>query len=468
MQRMLLQAASCLALVACGSSPVVYAPGDLRHHDPTGQVQALAAMLPPEVSDVRLVFVHGVGDHCAGYALDPGTGWFKDKTVAAIGLQPQGSPSAAHRIPAQFFRRGGPDDRSYMEYETRSFKFQLPGRPSPIDVEAIEITWSHLTQWIKTDQLGYDMTVSFADDHIPSCVLPPGPNVPDLKPPPQRLAGNRILKEALMDRTLSDAVIYGGPYGETMERGVAETLCRAVSHQQQDDLAHCTWPAPDGLQRRTFFVTHSLGSRLLYDTFLDLTGFHAGPKPAPFSRQEIDAADPFLRRMLATTPAIYMMANQWSLLGLADTPPDFVTTDTGPQPLLTTPAYSPKIAPGPFPESGHARRQCRYPLAAVGELRSQAITEKSLAVEPDWRVVSFNDTNDLLTWHVPAWYVQSKGGGDAACRPDIELADVFVQNATHWLIIESPGSAHDDYFVDPQVWQVMRCGAKNGKVTDCP
>lgn len=467
MQRMLLQALSCLALAACGSSPVVYAPGDLDHHDPTGNVQALAAMLPPEVSEVRLVFVHGVGDHCAGYALDPVTGWLKDKTAEAIGLQPQGPPSKAYKIPAQLFRAGGPDERSYMEYETRSFKLRLPGVGSPVDVEAIEITWSHLTQWIKTDQLGYDMTVSSADDNIPPCVLPAGPKVPDLKPAPRRLVGNRILKEELMDRTLSDAVIYSGPYGATMERGVAETLCRAVSHQQ-DDPQHCSWPAPDGLQRRTFVVTHSLGSRLLYDTLLDLTRFHAGPKPAPFTQLEIDAADPFLRRMLATTPAIYMMANQWSLLGLADTPPDYVTTDTGPQPLFTMPVAGAKVAPDLAPQFGQPKRQCRYPLAAVGELRRQAITEKSLALAPDWRVVSFNDTNDLLTWHVPSWYVQSEGGGDPACRPNIDLADVFVQNATHWLIIESPAGAHDDYFVDPQVWQVMRCGAVHGKMTDCP
>jgi hypothetical protein len=104
-------------------------------------------------------------------------------------------------------------------------------------------------------------------------------------------------------------------------------------------------------------------------------------------------------------------------------------------------------------------------LSELADLKSTVETKSGKQTD-GLQIVSFNDTNDLLTWHIPSWYANAEAtpGG----RPRIDVTDVFVQNAPKLLIMESPLNAHVDYFKNPDVRDLIRCGAANGEVSKCP
>ena len=79
--------------------------------------------------------------------------------------------------------------------------------------------------------------------------------------------------------------------------------------------------------------------------------------------------------------------------------------------------------------------------------------------------MAFNDTNDLLTWHITQPYRTARRQGDEA-RVSVEFANVFVQNDVHWLVFETPRT-HNDYFKRFDVWQTILCGAEQGHVLSC-
>ena len=104
-------------------------------------------------------------------------------------------------------------------------------------------------------------------------------------------------------------------------------------------------------------------------------------------------------------------------------------------------------------------------LQAIATARSRAISALG-SDSPRLQIVGFNDTNDLLTWHIPPWYL-NEGEKTANDRPLIDITNVFVQNTAKLLVIESPGAAHSGYFKNPDVWDVISCGASGGSVKKC-
>lgn len=459
-------ASAVLLLAACGSTPVVYAPGDMEGQPPTGTVTALKKLLANDAGPVRLVFMHGVGDHCYGYALGD-DGWLGTRARDTIGLT-AGALSADYRIPVDVFMGGSPDAHSYMQYATRSYESTGRSLPRGLHIDAVEITWSPLTQWLKTTQLYYDSSSAFAASSRPSCLESPDPKVvPDIKHPPQRLLLDQLIKEQLFDRNLADAIIYAGRYAPVLERGVAEALCHAITNQPPN--ARCRWPDPSTDAHRYVFVTHSLGSRILYDTLINLLDYDPFGKGNPFAKGDFEpddtylkAAAPFVAQMVARTPAIYMMANQLSLMGLADTPAKARSSE-GPKPYFVIPPLAEIARVGPRPLAALDASTCRSAPNVLGRVRDAQLGP--LAAEaPALQFVAFNDTNDLLTWHIPRWYSNE---GEDECRPNVRFSNVFVQNATHWLVLEGPLSAHQNYFTRSAVWRVMLCGASGEVVGDC-
>lgn len=468
--------ALCAAMSGCGSAVQIYSPRDLRDAPPSGEVLPLEKILTGS-QHIKLVFVHGVGDHCRGYAIgNPETGapgWLNDKALKAIGLK-KGTYAKVRRIEALEFN-GVTDPRSFVWLNEQSYT--LPTRDGPdVDFVAEEITWSPMTQWVKSNLLSYEKTeaIKKAGDPDTACVAEP--TVTYFQPPHRALA-NKIIKEQTFDRNLADTVIYVGTYGGAIQHGVGAALCRILS--PRPDETPCTW-SPDSevvaRQSKYVFVTHSLGGRVLYDTLLSLTGYETKVKPNPFAPEYWSAAQDAVNRMVVETPAIYMMANQLALLGLANVP----STTTSSEPLhpyvehvdlsrylpalkisaSETDAASKRITDASN-KAAQVRSSCPDPLNALADQRRKL----QPAAEP-LHIVSFNDTNDLLTWHIPSWY-ENDGTRPDDCRPAIAIADVFVQNATPWLgFVEWPATAHSGYFKNDDVLKVIRCGGK-GKPSAC-
>ena len=110
-------------------------------------------------------------------------------------------------------------------------------------------------------------------------------NPPITRAPPARVAVNRLIKEILFDRALTDALLYSGTYGVVIQRGVAEALCRAISGSLPSDGTRCQWPDPRSDNANYISVTHSLGNRISYDVLLSLYGDTTNPNGV-FTREE--------------------------------------------------------------------------------------------------------------------------------------------------------------------------------------
>ena len=303
--------------------------------------------------------------------------------------------------------------------------------------------------------------------------------------PPARALLNRMLKENTLDRKLVDSVIYAGSYGINIQKGFAEALCTSLSSANPTQVkGSCDWSSiREDKTTRYIFITHSLGSRILFDTLLGLYGVKIRPGAPIFEYK--DNVNGAIKNIIGQTSVIYMMANQLSLLGMANIPLTFNSNDE-PKPMLIKPLESlkvrnespddgPPVIIGKIPESekptakqivdnyeeGPKLGNCPInPLIGVATIKSSDSGDKDK--RPNLDIVAFNDTNDLLTWSVPQWYESLP-----ECAPNLRIVNAFVKNAQPWLVFASPAKAHDGYFENSEVWNLMRCGAEEGKLAPC-
>jgi hypothetical protein len=470
-----------VALAAC-STTRVYSPTDTPGQQ-TGSVTSLSHVLTNPGAPITLVFIHGVGDHCRGYALgDPANpsadkaAWLNPGAMKALHLEPIHHTWQDHEVTASELDVGGPLDGSdnLILLRERKYAWKMPGEAAARTVRAFEVTWSPLTRWIKNSLLGYDATnVALipwipGSNGVPTCRDPTdqigqqSPHDPWFSPP-HRVPLNAILKWTVLDRDLADAVIYAGTYGIAMQRGMAVALCR-IAGRTENYGKPCVWPKTTSAVRpgRFIFVTHSLGSRLLYDTLLSLmnpahahTQF-AGMVPSNDLDVWTKDAAATTRDIVQRTAGFYMMANQLPMLGLAHIP--ICAPINYPQPFVFNPQGAGRVPNG-------RQTFAVQTDSLVGILRERRRSLQKQETKPSLDIVSFNDTNDLLTWHIPAWYATAGGGAPYG----IQVADVFVKNSLHLLgLAEWPPSAHSGYFNNKAVWRVIYCGAKNGHVNSCP
>lgn len=458
--------AATFLITGCSTPPIIL--GNEKQND----LSSLSQLVQPETTNIQLVFVHGVGDHCRNYALDHTSGWLNDENLKVMAMKTSGSISPTYlvsnaaNLTSINGHPGKYDDLSKIYYQTRQYTLQLSGQDRIIPVQAIEITWSPLTSWIKTRQLGYDSPSIFSNSAQAKADCVETPNVPNptasTEPalnPPNRLLVNRLLKEDLLDRKLADAMLYAGTYGKTIQRGVADVLCHVSTGDTSD--TQCKWPTSvpsDVAQSQYIFVTHSIGSRLIFDTLLNLRNFKYATERNPFLNWFDSGSTPTVlaSHIISKTSAVYMMANQLPLLGLANIDPT-VNSAAGPQPY----AVDTKRMMAAQSFNGGNAGTCASWLGQFSQERKEIQGSTSKLY-----VVAFNDTNDLLTWHIPPWY-STAGQGPGTCDSEIDLRNVFVQNGPHWFIFENPATAHTGYFTKKDVWQAISCGGKNGNLKDC-
>ena len=424
-----------------------------------------------------IIFVHGIGDHCPGYAIDRRLGWFSSDVVKTLGLKAVAA-GKTDRLVVPDFDNGDEDSTLVLQRDRYTVGDDQK------QVEAIEITWSGLDRWLKDNQLGYDLSTRRQPspppeklkrgDEILDCVKPVGGEFSQWRVPV-----NRVLKDGLLDRNLADAVIYAGSYGPVIERGVADAMCRILKEEDWSGARateSCNWTTvPVDKTTRFLFVTHSLGSRIVYDTVLELRGTQMRPDSVVFKPSIVAAAAPAIDLLLRNTTAIYMMANQLPMLGLADARPETKSANGGmpargmlsaplitsaqEQPLAETPAEHLNAQGSAWIEATKGKSD---PFVAFALARGEAISREFVANSPTLDIIAFSDPNDLLSYSLPDWYGRSAG------LANVRVTNVFVKNSIRWFwLFENPAKAHSGYMTNDDVWKAIACGASSGMRPSC-
>jgi hypothetical protein len=334
----------------------------------------------------------------------------------------------------------------------------VPQTAADISVDTVEITWSDFTHGIKDVALADDVgnrgrenerhSTSTSDSSCfeASSILYPA------SPLPARAKINRYLKEFVLDREMADAMLYAGPYKSILQHAVAEGICDAITMselpvgQTPPDTASCNWESAGHRLMKSdtvfVFVTHSLGSLMLYNVFINLKGLNQyGDNVFDTELARDKAAAVTISALSQQTPVVYMMANQISMLGLA-----------------SNAALANLLAGGTVIENiKWARRtlgEDSYSGGSDTTAMDRAPCGKDGVARP--KFVAFIDVNDLLSWPVAE---------TMDCRT-FEFINIYVHNARwHW-VLEWPSTAHAGYFDNDYVGQVMACGLSKGRIPE--
>jgi hypothetical protein len=346
----------------------------------------------------------------------------------------------------------------------------IAGMPNAAPVDAVEITWSNLTYGIKDAQLIYDFTERDRAEHLKK---PEDPNTQDMScfwsgpaatqpsTVPARVSVNALIKESTLDRSLADAILYAGPFNRILQHAVAEGLCDAITlaaRQPTPDTVSsaCNWnQAQTVLDRRDtvyVVVTHSLGSRMLYSVLINLNGQNwYGDSAFDIAANQPDA--PAAKTISAFTcqmPVVYMMANQFSLLGLASagTVANIIADDPKSESVSEVRAFLPGLTDD---DASIKAKNKIDPIKCSSNGAHDVVPSGS---KPTF--VAFTDPNDLLSWSI-------RSDMDTG---NFEFFNVFVDNRRwHWLgLYEDAASAHSGYFNNKDVGRLIACGVEKSNI----
>ena len=253
-------------------------------------------------------------------------------------------------------------------------------------------------------------------------------------PSTKRSAVNETVKVEMIDDGFSDAVGYLSNLGalerEGMETAVCAMLSDALAIKGPSPGAGCIgrFDAADlrRLSRVEFnFLSHSLGSRMLYDV---LSGAVPGTGYVR-SASEYDAR----ALVRARTHEIIMAANQMPLLA----PSEFsVIRADGPTAGRVTAAGSPPTAFVNLTDDS----------ALPSAVRDQDVLHLT--------VIAFQDPDDLLGFKASDAVI-----GDQ--NPSVTFVDILHRNATQWAFsFVWPPDAHDRELEERHSRQMIMCGAE--------
>lgn len=290
-------------------------------------------------------------------------------------------------------------------------------------VTITEVTWSPITTVLKQQLLEYD-------------------TINDLSK--KRAWFNRYLRKGLVDDGFSDALAYAGEPGERIRNVVWKAICYSMTGKLSD-IDACDLGTDN---HRFAFITHSLGSRIVFDAL------HVGDEEKAkaahdknFSlMQKFDA----IKSVSAKTVALYMLANQLPLLEMAG-----VTGAADRKSGAGAKAFINEDAAA-VPENGLIGRFLRD----RSDVLSKDLMLKAVAMPPV-SIAAFSDPNDLLS------YSLCKSGMDRL--KDAAVADIWVSNAINFGLFANPMSAHQDYWKNKKVIELLvgegedgeqMCGAK--------
>ncbi len=331
-----------------------------------------------------VVLVHGMCSQPDGWA---------DAAIDALG-----TAVGAHVRPAA----PAPQPKTFDAVPTVIVHDRPGGRIAGYEVHYRGVEWGAMTQPLK-ERLAYDATAAEANDcrvgDAAACR-------------PVRAELNGRLKDRLLNDCLADALAYQG-----RRDAIRQSMVDALTA-----IAGADGPGDAATARPLVVVSSSLGSKIVFDALRAMLD-------APAGSTEKSAVD----RLATRLAAVYMQANQWPILALAD-PPD-VARGGG---AGVAAAASPPV---------DAAVSVLRDLAAA-RVRVAAVDRPTLAA---LQVVAFTDPNDLLAYRL-------RGSAIDALAGPLTVADVLVSNRSTWFgWVENPLGAHD-YADTPAVARFIACG----------
>lgn len=245
-----------------------------------GLGDAFATATPPAPKTIRLIIVHGIGEHQPGHSER-----FQRSLAFRLGLD------AVDPQVKTIVLQGGPKGGRFSSTPEALGTLRLARFTNGTDRDLItfEVTWSPIT-------LAERRSMDF--DGVGAAAR-------------TRAALNATLKD-FMNKRAADPLAYRGGKADAIRESVVQTICWATTAEwtgyPDQAEARCEWPAttPAIVARDTFAIaSHSLGSRIAMDA-LEALGT-AGERRG-------SASNPTLVAFRDKTVDFFMLSNQLPLL----------------------------------------------------------------------------------------------------------------------------------------------------------
>ncbi len=311
---------------------------------------------------VRILIVHGMMNHTQGYSSNF-TATLSEKLRLTMKTRGSAALTNAEGLTNGFLVR--------TDFTNRSEKRVL---------RTYELTWTPTTQNAKQEAFAFDALLDG-----------------------RRASFNKGLKASLLNDGFGDAALYVGEgYKRKMQEPITNALWQILN---------------DGFQSedRFMIITHSLGSKMTFDSLNVLAGIGSGPAASKFAADRI-------RDLAGQTRYLIMFANQIPLLRLGD-------------PMKTNTVSGERIV------------EQAEPVQQFINLREQSKEKQPL------QIIAVTDPNDILSYPLQTNDLASE------TISQLEFGNIFIANTPAWLgFIANPTAAHADYFVNERLIKLLLNG----------
>ena len=356
--------------------------GALRVQDGQGAIGKTPAA---KRSVVKVMMVHGIGSHHPGYS-----GRTTANLTAALGLDVHAPQVKSINIPSAVDPAISLGTLTLQRFSDNALERELL---------VYELTWSRISDPARAN-------LRFDTSQVHS----------------RNRARLNQLGKGFVNDVLVDPLVYVGVGHDQILSSVRQGLCWVYSTDwdgfpTQPETCGETDPRLGSRveQDQFFFVTHSLGSKILLEALESTAqGLTAQQDTNPL-------AIPFRTALQNHTPTVFMMANQLPLLQAGFAPP---------------------------PVNGQLDAYCR----PAGGHFDQRIVEQT-------KIVAFSDPNDLLSYPIPEEFVRS--GIDSRLCPQVVNVSLNIAQVSTLFSgdgFANPLTAHSEYNNDERVISLMTGG----------
>lgn len=331
----------------------------------------------------QVIFVHGMGNSKIGFSSHIRRG-----VINTLKLRINGTPTLFKIHPEN--TKNGYAYLKTWEYRTSNNKI----------IRFYELTWSPITRELKERTFSADAELDAYRQNL-----------------------NAALKE-FVNNYLSDPFLYIGKYGVGIRSVVSQAICHVMSDTHKTRLKSVATCSTRALQKNEkvlsggiAIVSHSLGSKLMYDALYNVA----------LSSGKLPQARSFIGRIRS----VYMMANQITFLELA-----------------------------------HASSRKKLEQVRDNSMQ-QFIKVRSRLVKGKFKpvhIVAFTDPDDMLSYPLPQGYCTGNGKST-----HIQCVNVLINNNNESLFgqLANPINAHTGYEKNPRVIGMISCGSDRENEKDC-